>query len=70
MVSSVSKLLDVMHKQSKELDRKSLERSYEVYIRSKLEYASTVLNDSFKHDKNAYKLLLTASSKYCYRCRY
>ena len=53
-----------MHKPSKELDRKSLERIYEVYFRSKLEYANTVLNDSFKHDKNAFQKLPTASSKY------
>ena len=52
-VKSVSKLLDVMHKLSKELDRKSLERIYEVFVRSKLEYASIVWDDCFEHDRNA-----------------
>ena len=36
---SVSKLLDVMHKLSKDIDRKSLETIYESFVRSKLEYA-------------------------------
>ena len=44
-----------MHKLSKELDRKSLERIYEIYFRSKLEYANTVLSDSFEHDKMLFK---------------
>ena len=34
---SVSKLLDVMHKLSKDIDRKILETIYESFIRSKLE---------------------------------
>ena len=42
---SVSKLLDVMHKLSKDIDRKSLETIYESFVWSKLEYACIVWDD-------------------------
>ena len=38
ILQSVSKLLDVIHKLSKCIDRKSLETIYESFVRSKLEY--------------------------------
>ena len=47
---SVSKLLDVMHKLSKDIDRKSLETIYESFIRSKLEYACIVWDDCSEQD--------------------
>ena len=47
---SVSKLLDVMHKPSKDIDRKSLETIHESFIRSKLEHACIVWNDCSAQD--------------------
>ena len=52
---SVSKLLDVMHKLSKDIDRKSLETIYESFIRSKLEYACIVWDDCSEQDHIALK---------------
>ena len=42
ILQSVAKLLDVMHKLSKSIDRKSLETIYESFVRSKLEYECVV----------------------------
>ena len=50
ILQSVSKLLDVMHKLSKCIDRKSLETIYESYVRPKLEYASIVWDDCSEQD--------------------
>ena len=50
---SVSKLLDVMHKVSKDIDRKSLETIYESFVRSKLEYACIVWDDCSEQDHMA-----------------
>ena len=47
------KLLDVMHKLSRELDRKTLETIYETFIRSKLEYACIVWDDFSEQDSKA-----------------
>ena len=46
IISSVSKLLDVLQKLSKEIDRKSLEIIYQTFVRSKMEYACIVWDDS------------------------
>ena len=48
-------ILDVMHKLSKSIDRKSLERIYESYVRSKLEYACFVRDDCSEQDYLALK---------------
>ena len=45
IISSVSKLLDVLQKLSKEIDRKSLEIMYHTFVRSKMEYACIVWDD-------------------------
>ena len=46
IISSVFKLLDVLQKLSKEIDRKSLEIIYQTFVRSKMEYACIVWDDS------------------------
>ena len=53
IIANVSKLLDVMHKLSRELDRKTLETIYETFIRSKLEYACIVWDDCSDQDTKA-----------------
>ena len=45
IISSVSKLLDVLQKLSKEIDRKSLVVIYHTFVRSKMEYACIVWDD-------------------------
>ena len=45
IMSSVSKLLDVLQKLSKDIDRKSLEIIYHTFVRSKMEYACIVWDD-------------------------
>ena len=50
IVKSVSKLLDVMHKLHKDLDRKSLETIYQSFVRPKLEYACIIWDDCFDQD--------------------
>ena len=50
---NVSILLDVMHKLSRELDRRTLETIYETFIRSKLEYACIVWDDCSEQDCKA-----------------
>ena len=52
-MANVSKLLDVMHKLSRELDRRTLETIYESFIRSKLEYACIVWDDCSEWDSKA-----------------
>ena len=50
IIASVSKLLDVMHKLSRELNRKTLETIYETFIRPKFEYACIVWDDCSDQD--------------------
>ena len=49
-ISSVSKLLGVLQKLSKEIDRKSLEIIYHTFVRSKMEYACIVWDDSYEQN--------------------
>ena len=53
IIANVSKLLDVMHKLSRELDRRSLETICETFIRWKLEYACIVWDDCSEQDSKA-----------------
>ena len=53
VIANVSKMLDVTHKLSRELERKTLENIYETFIRSKLEYACTVWDDCSDQDTKA-----------------
>ena len=55
ILQSVSKLLDVMHKLSKCIDRKSLETIYESYVRSKLQvlFGTTALSKTSWHLKSS-----------------
>ena len=52
LILNVLKLLDVMHKLSKDINRKGLEIHviYESSVRSKLEYACTVWDDCSQKD--------------------
>ena len=43
VIANVSKLLGIMHKLSRELDRRILDTIYETFIRSTLEYACRTL---------------------------
>ena len=52
-MENVSKLLDVMHNLSRELDRRTLETIYETFIRSKKEYACIVWDDCSEQDSKA-----------------
>ena len=53
LLQMVSKLLDVMHKLSRELDRRTLETICETFIRWKLEYACIVWDDRSEQDSKA-----------------
>ena len=57
IIAKVSKLLNVMHKLSRELDRKTLETIYETFIRSKLEYACIVWDDCSEQDSKSNRRL-------------
>ena len=54
IIANVSKLLDVMHKLSRELNRKILETIYETFIRSKLEYCLDSNNSYGENDSNKF----------------
>ena len=49
----LSCLIDVMHKLSRELDRRTQETIYKTFIRSKLEYACLVWDDYSEQDSEA-----------------
>ena len=66
---SVSKLLDVMHKLSKDIDRKSLETIYESFIRSKLEYACIVWDDCSEQDHIALEKCQLRAARIVNRCK-
>ena len=52
-IGTVSKFLDIMHKLSKDLDRKSLEIIYQTFVRSKMEYSCIIWDDCSDIDKIA-----------------
>ena len=49
----MSKILDVMHRLSKDLDRRTLETIYETFVRSKLEYARVIWDDCSEQDSDS-----------------
>ena len=53
IIQGVSKLLDVMHKLSKDLDRRTLETIHETFVRSKLEYACVIWDDCSDQDSDS-----------------
>ena len=53
IIGTVSKFLDIMHKLSKDLDRKSLEIIYQTFVRSKMEYSCIIWDDCSDIDKIA-----------------
>ena len=53
LMQDVLKLLDVLHKLSRELGRRTLETIYENFVKSKLEYACIIWDCCFEQDSKS-----------------
>ena len=62
IVGTVSKYLDIMHKLSKDLNRKILEIIYQTFVRSKMEYSCIICDDCSDIDKIALEKCQNESS--------